>query len=281
MKTPCLPAVLGSVVSTAVLFLNYPTNAQFISVTADIEFTDWDAASARPHHCTVQCVVGTNSWQMGGDFSVNSQTTYWFTGTNLIEHSVVTRLLQDERLERSGILAAPIGAEVNHVSKSIDGNPGTLSACGPDGRKRNVGPDHLDPSGRVAWLAFCSGPCLKRDGRQIFPPSDLWKELVCAPSGFSDHTKVFEDGLGLPQSVNLYTPKSEPVLQYRVLSSTNVAGWHVPLEFYLAQYRPAYLPNSNRFGTNGWELQLTARGKVTSIGLGATPPKPPEVLEMR
>ena len=58
-----------------------------------------------------------------------------------------------------------------------------------------------------------------------------------------------------------------PILQYRVLSSTNVSGWQFPLEFYLAQYPPAMLPDSHQFGTNGWELQLTARGKVTVIGV--------------
>src|SRR6266478_1625134 len=69
-------------------------------------------------------------------------------------------------------LAPPIGAEVDRVSESLDGNPGTLSACGPNGQRLNVGPDYLCRSARVGWLAFCSGPCLKRPGRLIFPPSD-------------------------------------------------------------------------------------------------------------
>jgi len=92
--------------------------------------------------------------------------------------------------------------------------------------------------------------------------------LVVAPSGFSDKTVVFGDALGLPESVNLYLTNQMPILQYRVLSSTNVSGWQFPLEFYLAQYRPAMVPDSHKFGTNGWELQLTARGKVTAIGVG-------------
>ena len=213
---------------------------------------------------------------MRGDFIRDAQTSYWFTGTNIIEHSVVTRQPSNEPLKSS---LAPAGAEINRITKSPDGNPGTLSACGPDGRHRDVGPDCLCTVARVAWLAFCSGPCLKREGRRIFPPSDLWKEMIYAPSGFSDVTEVFDDDLGVPESVNLYTPKSEPVLQYRVLSSTNVAGWHFPLEFYLAQYRPAYLPNSRDFGTNGWELHITAKGKVTSIEVGAKPSRPPKDLK--
>jgi hypothetical protein len=68
----------------------------------------------------------------------------------------------------------------------------------------------------------------------------------------------------------------QPVLQYSVTASTNVLGWEFPLEFYLAQYRPARLPDSRRFGTKGWELQLTAKGKVTAIGVGTKPEIPTE-----
>jgi hypothetical protein len=245
--------------------------AQYVNVAAEIELIQWYPRSAKPYLSSVRCVVGTNAWQMDGDFSSNSQTTYYFTGTNIIEHSVVTKLLRE-----LGVYAAPIGAEVNRVSESIDGNPGTLSACGPNGRRLDVGPDRLCELGRIAWLAFCSGPCLKREGRLIFPPRDEWKELICAPSGFSDRTEVFDDTLGLPKSVDLYTSSNQPVFQYRVTSSTNILGREFPLEFYLAQYRPAYLPDSKYFGTNGWELQLTAKGKVTSIGLGTKLQNPPE-----
>ena len=234
--------------------------AQFVTVTASVEVTYWGREAAVPYLWNVRCVVGTNSWQMDGDFSSNSQTTYWFTGTNIIEHSTVTKIIPE---------GAPIGAEVNRVCESPDGNPGTLSACGPNGKRLEFGPDRLCELGRIAWLAFYSGPCLKREGRLIFPPRDEWKELICAPSGFLDRSVVFQDTFGLPKSVNLYAPDSKPVFQYRVTSSTNMLGWEFPLEFCLAQYRPAYLPNSRYIGTNGWELALTAKGKVTSIG-GAT-----------
>ena len=88
---------------------------------------------------------------------------------------------------------------------------------------------------------------------------------------FSDRTTVFQDAFGLPKSVVLYTTNGQPVLQYSVTASTNVLGWEFPLEFYLAQYRPAYLPDSRRFGGSGWELQLTAKGRVTAIGVGTKP----------
>jgi len=98
--------------------------AQFVTVTASVEVTYWDRQAAASYLCNVQCVVGTNSWQMDGDFSSNSQTTYWFTGTNIIEHSTVNKIVPE---------GAPIGAEVNQVCESVDGNPGMLSACGPNG----------------------------------------------------------------------------------------------------------------------------------------------------
>jgi hypothetical protein len=108
-------------------------------------------------------------------------------------------------------------------------------------------------------LAFCSGPFLKTQGRQLYPPSDLWKQVIHAPSGFMDTTIAFEDDLGLPQSVDLSTTNNIPVMQYRVAKTTNVLGWEFPLEFYLAQYRPAR--------THGWELNLSARGKLSSVGI--------------
>src|SRR5258706_4879189 len=196
-----------------------PAAAQFVDVSADVEFTEWHSGTVTPHHWAVRCVVGTNTWQMDGSFSRNAKTTYWFTGTNIIQHSVVNK-----QFEENGFLGAAIGSQTRRISASVDGNPGTLSACLPDGSRRNSGPAHLTALGRIAWLAFCSGPCLKRDGRLIFPPSDLWKELICAPSGFSDRTTVFQDAFGLPKSVVLYTTNGQPVLQYSVTASTNVFG---------------------------------------------------------
>jgi hypothetical protein len=89
--------------------------------------------------------------------------------------------------------------------------------------------------------------------------------------------------LGLPKSINLYTPKTEPVLQYRVIDSTNILGWRFPLEFNMAQYRPAPLPESPSitFGTNGWELEFTAKGRVTTIGIGTAPQIPAKFVKAR
>jgi len=160
--------------------------------------------------------------------------------------------------EQVGIIGKPI----TKIFESLDGNPGRPV--------RNM--DLLSgPCTRICWLAFCSGGCLKREGCRIFPPSDIWKETVAAftnPSGFADQTAVFEDRLGLPRTVDLYTTNQQVVLQYRTLLTTNVLGWDFPLDFCLAQYRPV--------GRKGWELDLTANGKITAIGLGSEPPIPAE-----
>jgi len=248
--------------------------AQFVEVTADIEIIDW-SNHASHRSWTVRCLVGTNSWQIDDDFYLGGHNTYWFTGTNIVEHSVLAKdRSRDEDIVRPGTVL-PSGEEHNRVIESVDGNPGTLSYR----PSRPTGPDRLELLGRIAWLAFCSGPCLKRDGRHIFPPWEEWKELISAPTGFADRTEVFEDTLGLPSEVNLDTTNKQPVLQYRVTSSTNVLDWWFPREFYLAEYLPARVPDTNGHSTNAWELTLMAIGRVTAIGPGIEPRIPPAVLK--
>lgn len=127
--------------------------------------------------------------------------------------------------------------------------------------------DRLSAEGRIAWLAFCSGPCLKREGRKIYPPSELWKEYSAA-YGWLEKTEVFKDGLALPSSVLLSANNGPPLLTYAVTASTNLLGWEFPLAFGLTQY----LPDINH-GTECpvWKMHLTARGKVTAIGVGTEP----------
>ena len=254
--------------------------AQFVELKADIESVAWFRGTenrpptVHPKTLPTRCVVGTNSWLIEIEFDTQ-RNTWWFTGTNLIEWSVVTHetpeetkaLFRKAAQQGTSMLGLapnfpPVGARFNRTSESADGNPGRLPRIS----------DLLHMPARIAWLAFCSGPALKRDGRRIFPPGDLWKEYITAPSGFADKTDVFEDNLGLPKTVDLYTTTRQPVLQYRVATSTNVLGWDFPLEFYLAQYRPV--------DTNGWQLDLTAKGKVTVIGPGTQPQIPPEAAKV-
>jgi len=267
-----------------------PAVAQrYIELSAEIEINDWsywffedeNGLSARngapksifTKPATVHCVVGTNTWMMEGHFSQNANVTRWFTGTNILQHSIITEEMPPATTKRiaeiSGLAVGtpPVGSKSTRVHESADGNPGHPA--------RVI--DLMDLQGRICWLAFCSGSALKREGRRLFPPSDLWKELVAAPSGFMDKVSVFDDSLGLPKSIELFTPQDQLIFQYQVRQSTNVLGWNFPLEFYLVQYRPARLrtkTSPDRPRTNSWELQLTAKGRVTSIKEGTAPEIP-------
>lgn len=241
--------------------------AQFADLKAEIQVSDWQIKRLNTWTTSVHCVVGTNSWQMEGDFSRNASVSYWFTGTNIIEENVVTKDLSEDvkDINRPGfpyVTAPAIGTRSKRYYESIDGNPGRTV--------RNL--DQLTMVARVGWLAFCSGPALRREGRQIFPPSDLWKELVCTDH-FVDRTTTFQDSLGLPETMDLYTTNSQMVVQYRATSSTNIMGWQFPLAFELVQYRPAPVPGFPHIteGTNGWELQFIAKGKVDAVNIGTAP----------
>jgi hypothetical protein len=251
-------------------------SAQFADLKAEVEVADWRSNGFNTWTTAVHCVVGTNCWQIDGSFSKNANITYWFTGTNLLEESVVTKDVSDDLnrelrrelkdLDASDLpnLTAPaIGTSNSRVYESRDGNPGHTV--------RQL--DLMTMPARVSWLAFCSGPYLKREGRRLYPPSDLWKELVCTDH-FVDKTITFEDTLGLPNRIDLYTTNAqELVLQYRVTSSTNFNDWEFPLSFELVQYCTAPLPGNPHvtMGTNGWQLQFVARGKVASVTEGAAP----------
>jgi hypothetical protein len=210
---------------------------------------------------TARCLVGTNGWAIEGQFTRNSSNTWWFSGTNLVERTIIDKLIPEpdrSRPSTPGFLAVgvpPVGQRFTHIYESADGNPG---------RRVRVS-DLMTPDARACWVPFCSAPTLNNPGHQLYPPYDLWKELINAPTGFVERTSRFDDALGLPKSVDLNLPNGQPVLQYRVTGTTNVLGWELPLEFYLAQYRPAYIPGAHRLTTNGWELGWTVHGSVTEI----------------
>lgn len=273
MKSMHLHPMFGRLMMVALLLLARLCAGQYVELTGKIETVSWNANGAsRTEPWEVRCVVGTNDWQMEGPFLQGAKSTSWFTGTNLVLiHELSKPLGEHQRLRdytnesvRTIQAATPAGQRWTEIADSVDGNPSRTV--------RQV--DLLNLHGRIAWLAFCSGPCLKREGRRLFPPSDLWKEVVSAPAGFSDRTVVFEDGLGLPKSVHLQATNGFPVLQYGVSSSTNVCGWEFPQEFYLIQYRPALSPDSKQFGPGGWEIQFMAKGTVIAIKPGLKPENP-------
>jgi hypothetical protein len=239
-----------------------------VELTTEIETVWWDShgkqpPSVNPYTFHARCVVGTDTWLIEGDFSRNAKHTFWFTGTNIIEETVITKEAPAEAKRLSEIsgfaMASPsLGQRNTQTYESMDGNPG---------RPIRVS-DLLFVPGRICWLAYCSGSFLKHEGRHVPLPDDLWKEFLPATWQTSEKTTVFEDEFGLPERIVLYTKNNLPVLEYRATWSTNVLGWNFPMEFHLVQYVPA--------GTNVWEFLLTAKGKITAIGEGAEPRIPAE-----
>jgi len=254
--------------------------AQFVELTAEIEVTDWsywfwwDRNIKRPDEngaslfpkgsWPIRCVIGTNSWMMEGPFASNARVTVWFSGTNIVQRYEITSAVPDEKLVRRPgfpVATSPaVGSATTRVTESVDGNPG---------RPVRV-IDVLGTAEKVCWLAFCSAAVVRGKDPKIPLPSDFWKEFFPASAKFTNTVTQFEDGLGLPSSVDISTAKDQLVFQYQVHHSTNVLGCNFPTEFYLVQYKPARAP-----WTNSWEVHLTGKGRVTAIGPG-TEPKVPE-----
>ena len=246
---------------------------QFVELTAEIEMDDWDyrfftdslhsypGAGNEPsifrQAGNLRCVVGTNEWMIEGRYP-NQTVQHWFTGTNIVTRFTPINPTETNTLAQAGVRA---GEPQVYVEASADGNPGR------PGGVADLMP--FDYAAKASWLAFCSGPALRREGRRIYPTSDQWKESSIFFTGWTDRTTVFPDELGLPKSISLVTTNRQIVFQYQVRRSTNVLGWSLPLEFYAVQY----------LGSNsiGWRVDVTIKGRVTSIGAGKGPILPVEV----
>jgi hypothetical protein len=263
--------------------------AEYVELTAELQIDSWafwflqnkETSSAELRETTntvftpswpVRCVVGSNTWMIENDYTeqTGQKVTRWFTGTNIIESTLITRAKPEEYYRRFSqaqatklAMTAPrVGSQHTRVYETRDGNPG-----------RSIGATDLimDLHGMIPWMAFCSGPALKREGRRVPLPSAMWKHYF--PDQFTDNTACFDDSLGLPMHIDVFTKKGQRVLQYQVRRSTNVLGWDFPLEFYLVQYTRASWPQ-----TNSMEVHFTAKGKTTAIKPGDKPHIPEEVL---
>jgi hypothetical protein len=220
--------------------------AQFIEVRAEIESTSWmsERIQNRRTH-TTRCIVGTNLWFFEGNFLGNATRRYWFTGTNMVEETVITSRLPDQHLGGPVVRRPEIGERSVRIHTAFAYEP-------------------LEGAAYVSWMAFCSGTFLKSAGREILLPFGVRTQR----SRVSDKTSVFEDGLGLPKRFELYGTNQRKLCEYTVQQSTNFLGWDLPLSFELVQYRE----------DNG-APRVQAVGKATLVRHASPPMLPPEVLE--
>jgi hypothetical protein len=253
--------------SLCALFSFRTAAAQFVELTADIQTVRWAGPynqkppSVQTRNFTVRCVVGANSWLIEPEASAIARDAWWFTGSNIVAYTVV-RKYPSERVElfERNHPEIVVGRGYTNIIEARDGGP-RLAAALTVGEGVPAGSAQLN----VAWLAFCSGPFLRTEGRWIPAPSI---EQATLYDTYSDTTTTFKDGLGLPISIELYST-NQPLCHYRTVGSTNVLGWDFPLEFYLAQYRQNYQ-------TRVWEVHMTASGKLKTIGPGSEPSVPTE-----
>lgn len=263
---------------------------RFVEISAEIQTVTYrsghtnDAARAVRKTFSLVCIVGTNEWRIDNNFPVNAEVKWLFDGTNVYENLHLTNqpaAQMTARLRELKLASVPFEQSKSNVivtiTPSIDGHP-----------LGNVGVN-------IPWLAFCSGTYLKRPGRLLPLPVATLRH---APDGFgySDRTVTFEDDLGLPRSVDLFTSKSryeasvsnfihktfhgtrdaeigkhktsgfsEDILKfhYAVTKSTNFLGWNFPLQFEYLQNEPG--------GDGNWVPRYGGFGKVISIRASAKP----------
>jgi len=226
------------VVMFGLLSFSYPGNAQFVELSADIEMGG--GLGSHRSVAVLRCVVGTNTWRIESEYTNAAiKSVWWFTGTNLNELKTWI----------PGNAMGNVGTLSSRSFESGDGNPGRPPRTA----------DLLNgPRERIGWLAFCSSSFFKNKDRKLYPPSTFWVYWLSAPSeGFPHRFTLFQDALGLPKSVGVYTSNNETVFHYRVDASTNVLGWEFPTEFALTEYKPR--------GDDCWQSHLQANGKLKTI----------------
>lgn len=250
--------------------------AQFVEITAELQIESWSywfsddeygwsaqrgqsAGSVFVKPVPIRFVVGTNMWLMESDFLVrNARRTRWFSGGRILERTLITKPLPAEEVSS---LSRKIGVAMGESQAGQAHFREYLTADGNPGQPAGSADLFMDAAGMVTWLAYCSGPALKREGRKIPPPSAFWKQHFSGD--FEDRTICFDDTLGLPRTIEVFTKKGQTVFRYQARGATNVLGWNFPLEFYLAQYE--------RSRTNSIELGLIAKGRIVAIAPGVEP----------
>ena len=251
---------------------------RYVEINAEIELlsyggtnADGTAGGVNRRSYPFRCVVGTNEWRIDDEFPINGKDARYYDGTNVYSSPQVTRLATNPLI--------PFARPSMEVMKS---NHFVTITPSPGGYPLG------DLGVNIEWLAFCSGTYLRREGRVVPLPT---MPFPAEPNVFGslDQVQTFDDSLGLPQKVDLFTsqerytngllderlpfrdrelqarisalPSTTPdgllKFRYMVREATNFGGWNFPLEFEYTAYQQ-YNGGAGRKFVGGV-------GKLTSI----------------
>jgi len=233
-------------------------SAEFLEATMQLE-SNWRSVTpykTNESHQIIpaRCIFGpADNWLVEGDFLLNARKTWWRFEDKIAARTVVTKELPESAFQNNSAVSARVGHAPpigQHTFRKYDS---------ADGRPVGVGSEN------IVWLAFCSGSYLKQPGRDIPPLTGP------TPFEYKDKTLAYDDNLGLPKTVELYSSDGQLITKYEVLASTNVSGWNIPLAFKLVQNKH---PNGSPASV-GFELL----GHVTSLTRVPRIELPPELRD--
>jgi beta-lactamase regulating signal transducer with metallopeptidase domain len=265
---------------------------QYVTLSAEIDYflisyaADTNSATPGQLRRTNQWsagltgIIGTNEWQLDGNFSRNGRETWHFDGTTVCGGFRIVKSATEMFPEAAtntflqGLFPTePDASKITiHIYQAAGGYlPGRFSE-------------------NIAWLAFCSGTYLKIPSRLVpLPVVDSHSTIYSF--AYRDETDIFDDELGLPRAIRLFAsrdlyesslrqyyggviPQSSSLpnfedgpqkFQYRVLESTNVLGWHFPVRFEFQEDYPTV-----RWGKVA--IMRGGSGRILSIQPSSRPP---------
>ena len=289
--TPFLRIAL--LVPSFLLCTPHPSHAQqFLKITAEIQTLYFpkgdtnDDSQIRKWPISVVCVVGTNEWRIDDNYLENGERQWHFDGANVYSSTWITKPHSgdlDNKLKKLGIAVVPFEAARSNRTIYVDSSP--------------YGHPLGDVGVNIAWLAFCSGTYLKREGRVLpIPVAPL--TLRRTPDGFaySDKTDLFRDDFGLPREIELFTSSvhfeksirmkhldgdhdpakyqermsqlgnGKSMFHYKVAEITNFMGWIIPLKFdYVQNDVDISGVVTPRFGGKGRVSKIEVSGKPEGV----------------
>src|SRR5690349_8533482 len=102
---------LGLALLSCLMLAHERCSAQFVEVSFQIEVTSSPRDPSKQRIALRlahdgRCVFGTNLWMIEGEFLRNAKETWWCTGTNLIQRTVITAEPPERDKKRPPLIAA-------------------------------------------------------------------------------------------------------------------------------------------------------------------------------